>query len=283
VTEIPFFFDRGPAKLFGILHQPEHATDKAAFVMSHPFGEEKLWAHRVFVSMARELAKRGHAVLRFDYMGAGDSSGTTPDTSMESHLADLAGAIETLTSRLPTTKHVGLIGLRLGASFAALLSEQAVTDIRLINVRNAPLILWDPVLDGLNYFQELLRSNLSTQLAVYGKVREDREALQKSIRAGGRVNVDGYEIAQPLFESCARTDLVDPSPKNHTGPVLVAQIAATSAPKDRADLQALAQQYRRGTFVRAAEQPFWREIKPFTAHATSLQQATLLWLEQHNA
>jgi exosortase A-associated hydrolase 2 len=283
VTEIPFFFERGSAKLFGILHKPEQATDKTAFVMSHPFGEEKLWAHRVFVSMARELAKRGHAVLRFDYMGAGDSSGTTPDTSLESHLADLVAAVETLTTRVPTSKNVGLIGLRLGASFAALLAEQAATDDRLHRIRNAPLILWEPVLDGLSYFQELLRSNLSTQLAVYGKVREDREVLQQSIRAGGRVNVDGYEIAQPLFESCARTDLLAAATKQHAGPVLVAQLAATSAQKDRADLQSLVQHYQRGTFVRATEQPFWREIKPFTAHAANLQQATLQWLEQNNA
>jgi exosortase A-associated hydrolase 2 len=283
VTETPFFFERSSAKLFGILHTPEQVTDKTAFVMSHPFGEEKLWAHRVFVSMARELAKHGHAVLRFDYMGAGDSSGTTPDTSLESHVADLVAAIETLDTRLPTIKNVGLVGLRLGASFAALLAERAATDDRLCQLRNAPLILWEPVLDGLSYFQELLRSNLSTQLAVYGKVREDREVLQQSIRAGGRVNVDGYEIAQPLFESCARADLISATPKQHTGAVLVTQLAATSAQKDRADLQGLAQQYQRGTFVRASEQPFWREIKPFTAHAVNLQQATLQWLEQQNA
>ena len=283
MTETPFFFTRGATRLFGMLHSPQHPVGNTGFVMSHPFGEEKLWSHRVFVSMARELTKVGCTVFRFDYMGAGDSSSSTPHTSLESHLADLTAAIEMLLARQPDVKNVGLIGLRLGASFAALLAEQAASNRRLTSVRNAPLILWDPVLDGLGYFQELLRSNLTTQLAVYGKVRENREILQQKFYAGGRVNVDGYEIALPLFESCGRSDLIDSAMKRHAGPVLVVQIAATAKQKDRVDLQGLAQQYPRGVFTRAAEQAFWREIKPFVAYASNLQQATLQWLEQCNA
>ncbi len=266
-----------------MLHSPKHLVGNTGFVMSHPFGEEKLWSHRVFVSMARELTKLGYTVFRFDYMGAGDSSSATPHTNLESHLADLTAAIEMLLARHPDIKNVGLIGLRLGASFAALVAEQAATNDRLTSVRNAPLILWDPVIDGLGYFQELLRSNLATQLAVYGKVRENREILQQKIYAGGRVNVDGYEIALPLLESCGCSDLIDSASKKHAGPVLVVQIAASTKQKDRIDLQGLAQQYQRGLFTRAAEQPFWREIKPFVAYASNLQQATLQWLEQCNA
>ena len=41
--------------------------------MCHPLGEEKLWAHRVFVSLARDLANAGFVVLRFDCRGEGDS------------------------------------------------------------------------------------------------------------------------------------------------------------------------------------------------------------------
>jgi hypothetical protein len=47
-------------------------------------------------------------------------------------------------------------------------------------------------------------------------------------------------------------------------------------------LQALAAAYTGGTFVRAAEQPFWREIKPFYSAARNLQKATFDWLEQCN-
>jgi pimeloyl-ACP methyl ester carboxylesterase len=281
LDETPFFFARPGAQLFGMLHKPAGASGRLGFVMSHPFAEEKLWGHRVYVSFARALAARGHAVLRFDYMGAGDSSGMTPDTSLDTHLADLAAAVDTLRARQPGVERIGLVGLRLGASFAALLAEKAADDPSLASLRDAPLVLWDPVTDGEAYFQELLRTNLSTQLAVYGKVQETREVLQERIRAGGLVNVDGYEIGKALFESCAVNPLLAPGARRHAGPVLVLQVAANDKIKDRPELTTLAADYPRGTFARAVEQPFWREIKPFYGRAESLQQVTLDWLENN--
>jgi hypothetical protein len=277
--ERPFFFDRPGARLFGLRHTPPAPRD-IGFVMSHPFAEEKLWAHRVYVSMARAIAARGFPVLRFDYMGAGDSSGMTAETSLETHLADLAAAVDEMRKAHPGVRHIGIAGLRLGASLAALLAERAADDPGLAALREAPLILWDPVLDGEAYFQELLRSNLSTQLAVYGKVVETREALMERVRQGGIVNVDGYELGKPLFESCARPGLLDATPKRHRGRVLVLQIAANDKVKERDDLRALAAAYGQGEFVRAFEQPFWREIKPFYGRAENLQHETLAWLEK---
>jgi exosortase A-associated hydrolase 2 len=278
-TETPFFFSRDTARLFGLVHAPAPgvAVRPLAFLFSHAFAEEKLWSHRVMVSLARELAARGHVVMRFDYMGAGDSSGATPDTSLDTHLADLQAAFEYLISNHPQVQRVGLLGLRFGATLAALFAEQAGE--KYPQLREAPLVLWEPVMDGANYFQELLRSNLSTQLAVHGKVQENRDVLQARIRAGGKVNVDGYEIGRDLFESCARTDLLGPTPKSHKGPVLIVQIAPGAEAKPRDDLTALAASYPSSTTTRAAEQPFWREIKPFYGRAPQLQQATLQWLE----
>jgi exosortase A-associated hydrolase 2 len=280
VTETPFFFRRDAAQLFGLVHTPapDVPARPLAFLFSHPFAEEKLWSHRVMVSLARELAARGHVVMRFDYMGAGDSTGSTPDTSLDTHLADLDAALAYLIEQHPQIQQVGLLGLRFGATLAALFAERA--GARHPQLRGAPLVLWEPVLDGAKYFQELLRSNLSTQLAVHGKVLENREVLQERIRAGGKVNVDGYEIARDLFESCARADLLGTESKTHDGPTLVLQIAPGAEAKPREDLMALAKSYRSGTAARAAEHPFWREIKPFYGRAPQLQQATLQWLEQ---
>lgn len=282
VTETPFFFERGPERLFGMLHAPSAEREGVpAFVMSHPFGEEKLWSHRVYVSFARALAARGHAVLRFDYTGAGDSTGITASTSLESHLTDLAAAVATLRARVHSAQYIGLIGLRLGATLAALFAENPPPSAASV-IRDGPLVLWDPVLDGESYFQELLRSNLATQLAVYGKVLENREVLQERIRRGGAVNVDGYEIGKALFDSCGRRDLLPPGPKQHCGRTLVTQIVATDKQSIRDDLQSLASSYSNGGFGRAIEHPFWREIKPFYSRANSLQEATLAWLEQRN-
>ena len=94
------------------------------------------------------------------------------------------------------------------------------------------------------------------------------------------VNVDGYEIGKSLFESCALPKLLTSDPKQHAGPALVVQIAANDKTPERADLAALANAHRGGVVVRAIEQPFWREIKPFYGRAANLQQATQEWLEK---
>jgi uncharacterized protein len=283
VTETPFFFETQGARLFALEHMPESGSTTSALVLSHAFGEEKLWSHRVFVSLARELARRGWIVLRFDYTGAGDSEGSTSETSLETHLTDLASAFQTLTSRHPNLERVGFAGLRLGATMAALLAERVQEHDGFRALRAAPLVLWDPILDGEGYFNDILRSNLSTQLAVYGKVVENRERLLQKIRAGGTVNVDGYEIGKALVDSCSIPDLLAAGAKRHRGATLVAQIAPSAQVQDREDLRTLASAYGNGTFVRAMEQPFWREIKPFYGRASELQQATLAWLEQKDA
>jgi exosortase A-associated hydrolase 2 len=275
--EEPFIFKRGAVPLFGMLHRPA-GQPRFGLVTCHPFGEEKLWSHRAFVSMARALAADGVAVLRFDFTGAGDSGGASTDASLDVYLQDLAAAVAELERRVPGIPSIGLLGLRLGASVAALLAERAAADDSLASLRGAPLVLWDPVVDGAAHFQELLRINLTTQVAAYGKVVETREALQERIRAGDAVNVDGYDIAKPLFESCALPRLLTADPKRHAGPAFVLQIAANDKVPERADLAALSGAYPAGSFGRAHEQPFWREIKPFYGRAANLQRATQEWL-----
>lgn len=278
--ETAFYFASGGRRLFGVLHAPASVADaKLACVMSHPFGEEKLWAHRIYVVLARALAQRQIPVLRFDYTGAGDSAGETADASIGTYLEDLGAAVDILSSRVPGVERISLVGLRLGATLAALFAEQARTAGTHARVTQAPLVLWEPVLDGESYIQELLRINLSTQLAVYGKVRESREQLVERIRQGGVANVDGYEIGEPLLASANIRELLPADGIKHAGGTLVVQIAANEKHKFRDDLQAFAT--RSGAqFERVIEQPFWREIRFFCGRAENLQNLTLDWLEQ---
>ena len=265
-----------------MLHAPASLKDaKLACVLSHPFGEEKLWAHRIFVVFARALAQRGIPVLRFDYTGAGDSAGDTAQASVDIYLEDLASAVDALAARAPRADRIGLVGLRFGAALAALFVERARAAGTHAKVTQAPLVLWDPVLDGESYIQELLRINLSTQLSGYGKVRESREQLVEHIRQGGVANVEGYEIGQALLESANHKELLPVAGLQHAGGTLIVQIAATDKQKTREDLQTLAAGSPQARFERVIEQPFWREIKPFCGRAENLQNLTSQWLEQH--
>lgn len=84
-------------------------------------------SHRQFVSMARALAAEGHAVLRFDVRGMGDSTGTP--RGFQAIEEDIAAAISCLMRAVSTVSHVVLWGLCDGAS-AALLYCRSTGDPR---------------------------------------------------------------------------------------------------------------------------------------------------------
>ena len=130
--ERPFFFHDEKVRLFGVLHAPKNRSVKQGFVFCHPFMEEKLWTHRVFVSFARELVKKGFAVLRFDHYGHGDSEGTFKDVDINRYLSDINTAIEQLKEEVPSIKYVNLLGMRCGCMTAATIAEQ--TPIKVIKL-----------------------------------------------------------------------------------------------------------------------------------------------------
>lgn len=268
-TETPLYFAGPGGSLFGILHEPAGDSTAPPFLFCHAFGEEKLWAHRVFVALAREMAGRGRRVLRFDLAGHGDSDGDVERTSLQSHLADIHAAIDFVKARLGAPS-VSLLGLRLGATEAALVADTRA-DV-------AELVLWQPITDGARYMQELLRVNLTTQLAVDGAVSVDREGLVAQMREGRTVNVDGYDIALPFFDETSAVRLAA-GRRTFQGRCLIAQVDRTPAATPSRDLAALQQAYAHAAIVTVQDEPFWKEIKRFYERTDQLVAATLTWLE----
>ena len=269
MTETPFYFPNGQRSLFGIFHAPGTSIAQSAFVFCHPFGEEKLWTHRVFVSFARQLAADGHPVLRFDYAGNGDSDGSFSETSVRTAIADVDAAVAHMRSVRGVTQ-VNLLGLRFGATVAALAAEELPEIDR--------LILWAPIVDGSRYMQELLRINLTTQMATYKEIRDDRDALAAALHQGQTVNVDGYELGLPLFSEISAVKL-SIGRKCHRGPCLVTQIDRQEG-RPAPDLQQLVDSYPGGTLTFAQEEPFWKEIARFYDRAPSLFSVTSAWLRE---
>ncbi len=112
--------------LLGILSRPQ-APAQTGVVVIVGGPQYRVGSHRQFVLLSRALAGAGYPVLRFDYRGMGDSTGTQRDFEVIS--ADIAAAIDTLQQRLPAVKQVALWGLCDGAS-AALLYCGATRDPR---------------------------------------------------------------------------------------------------------------------------------------------------------
>lgn len=268
MNETPLFFSNRGSKLFGVLHDPEENDRHKAFVFCHPFAEEKLWSHRVFVSFARKLARRGYTVFRFDYRGYGDSEGDFADMTMQHQLDDIESAVSFLQSQTSDTQEIGLLGYRLGATLALRSILQ--------NENTAPLILWDPILNGERYAQEFLRSHLTTQLAVYGEIRETRDQLLLRMRAGERVNVEGYDVTQEVYDSLTEIKVPCDEDRKRQGPTLLVQVGKTAKPiKQFSDLAAALG----ASLACTVEEPFWREIKPFYYRANNIFDATIKWMQ----
>jgi exosortase A-associated hydrolase 2 len=268
MNEQPFFFVNDGAELFGILHLPEERP-VSGFVFCCPFAEEKLWAHRVFVNFARELCGRGHAVLRFDYRGHGDSEGDFENATVASRLSDIARALRLIREEAASIEAVSLLGLRFGATLAALAAERAPDISR--------LILWEPLVSGPDYLQELLRTNLATQMAILKKIEFNRKTLTNMLAQGETVHVEGYGLTKELYDQMSAIDLLAGA-KQFQGPTRIVQIDPYKGVLTK-PLQTLQSLYGNSTLVHASEQLFWKEINPYYPRADVLYEKTLEWLE----
>jgi pimeloyl-ACP methyl ester carboxylesterase len=147
----PFFFGTRERRLFG-LYTPGRGGGPGAraAVLCHPWGQEYLRAHRSMRHLATLLSRGDVHVLRFDFLGTGDSAGDITDGDLDGWQADVELAIDELRDTTGVAR-VGLVGLRLGATLAAGVAARRRADVD-------RLVLWDPVVRGDEYADELSRA-----------------------------------------------------------------------------------------------------------------------------
>jgi predicted acylesterase/phospholipase RssA len=124
---------------------------------------------------------------------------------------------------------VAFLGTRLGALVAGAMAGRR---------DGAPLGLWEPVLDGSQYFREVFRAGFMADLRQGGGgAAPSEEEVVARLRSEGRVDVVGYTVGSPLYESAVRRTLeseLDALPR----PVLVVQLSQSQ--KVRPPYRALA-------------------------------------------
>jgi pimeloyl-ACP methyl ester carboxylesterase len=143
-TDAIWFGDAGRPQL-GWLSRPAAGVGASGIVIAPPVAYEYWCSHRALRALAERLALAGHAVLRIDYDGTGDSSGDQWDpgrvAAWQRTLADAAAELRRLGA-----EQIALAGARLGGAFALLGGHE---------LGAAKIIAWLPVTSGRRYAKEL--------------------------------------------------------------------------------------------------------------------------------
>ena len=126
---------------------PRTRRPKTALQLSaRPWATNTHTSHRSMRHMADHLAEYGIASLRFDYRGTGDSPGSDADADrVNGWQRDIEAAIDYAKHATGCTV-VCVIGIRLGATLAALVAQRCTIDL---------LVLWNPCINGRRYLREM--------------------------------------------------------------------------------------------------------------------------------
>ena len=201
-------------------------------MLCHPFGSEYMRAHRSLRELAARLAQLGFHVLRFDYSSTGDSAGASEEAELPRWLEDVGTAVDE-ARELAESDAVALVGLRLGATLAALWGSRGD------EVRQA--VLWAPVVKGADYLREL-----AEQHRAWFEVRSRPSDL---VFPDPPVELLGAPLGTGLRQALERIDLLGLEGRPARSALLIGPSASPELAQLRARLAAL------GSAVEALDQP----------------------------
>src|SRR3989344_5175207 len=112
-------------RIAATLHTPRAKT-KACVILVHGFSGDKdtEGSSDSFPVLAKALAERGFAVLRFDCRGSGESEGRFEETTLTREVSDLKRSIA--FDKEQGFEHIGVTGASLGGAVALLGYDNSV-------------------------------------------------------------------------------------------------------------------------------------------------------------
>ena len=163
-TEVPTYFGPSDSPLFGVLHLPVDNQIRGGVLICGSLGKEGMDSVRLHRTLADRLARHGFGVLRFDYLGVGDSAfGQVRDDAVANWVASVGHALDYLT--LIGAESVSAIGVRAGC----LILQEYLGQSHKIN----RVVYLDPPGTGRRYLREhtsLFRLSVGEGTPVPGEV-----------------------------------------------------------------------------------------------------------------
>ena len=229
---------------------PAKVSKSFGVIIVHPFAEEKVLSHRAMVNISDRFEENGIASFRFDFMGHGDSEGDFEDSSVKTRVTNLKDAVYIFSNELGISRIV-LLGVRFGAAIAMIAVEQ-INDIENI-------VLISPVIDSEKYIKQVLRTNLTYQMATYKKIKLNRAQLVEKLEKDESVNIDGYLLSGAFYKQMCEINLLNISYRN-LKKVLIIDFSKNETPPK--DFQALGQHLNScgavPEFKAVANTPVWK-------------------------
>lgn len=155
-----------------------------------PLLEEYPRSRKLLINFQEYLLHHGISSIRWDYSGTGYSSGSHREFNFESVHRDYIQLLNHYR-KMFHPKKIAILGVRFGAYLTLSIQKKSGEQF--------PTILWSPVLNPWNYWKQLLREEIANQMFIYGKIRENKEALENKLKNGEPITIMGYEISPDLY------------------------------------------------------------------------------------
>ncbi|MGU7811575.1 serine aminopeptidase domain-containing protein [Burkholderia sp. AW49-1] len=238
------------------------AHGECAVVLCNPLGHEAMWLHHAMRQFAHYLVLRGISVLRFDYLGTGDSTDTGDWVRPLDWVAEVVDAV-TWLKHTTSAKRVSLAGFRFGATIAALAARQTEVE---------SIVMFAPVVSAQRFLREL---------SILHQTWSRRAGLEENSPQSphGAREIFGHLFSAQGLEALGEIDLCK-APRSSASRVLIAH----NRQRDGSD--ALAEHFAaQGVRVESIEFPDYAQTlcPPWlTESPVTLLNAAADWLSMKN-
>lgn len=138
----PAFLPSGDYRLFSVRYRPTLIQPMGAVVLAHSIGHEYTRGYRNLQQLAVQLCQAGFEVLRFDYVGTGNSEGDCSELTAKLMLQNLVDAKDYLSAQ-SGIDDIAVVGLRIGATVASQVPQGTFSQT----------VLWDPIDSGKAFLE----------------------------------------------------------------------------------------------------------------------------------